>query len=196
MGVASAQGCSYFGLRMAYPGRVGVTITYQSFGQSNALRYGVRPVIEIPINRINVEQKDKNGITVDEAWNMIGVGITGEEKVGNTLTANINLPTDYTVISKQWYSNDSRKTTGGAAIANATKNTYLLTSNEANKYIYVVVTAQKEDGTKEQFTAITTEIVKKLEVSVTLNMKSYTYGEEKAIPSVDGNTGNGEVTYY
>ena len=196
LGVASAQGCSYFGLRMAYPGRVGVTITYQSFGQSNALRYGVRPVIEIPINRINVEQKDKNGITVDEAWNMMGVGITGEEKVGNTLTANINLPTDYTVISKQWYSNDSRKTTGGAAIANATGDTYLLTSNEANKYIYVVVTAQKEDGTKEQFTAITTEIVKKLEVSVTLNMKSYTYGEEKAIPSVDGNTGNGEVTYY
>ena len=196
LGVASAQGCSYFGLRMAYPGRVGVTVTFQSYGQSNALRYGVRPVIEIPINRINVEQKDKNGITVDEAWNMMGVGITGEEKVGNTLTANINLPTDYTVISKQWYSNDSRKTTGGTAIANATGDTYLLTSNEANKYIYVVVTAQKEDGTKEQFTAITMEIVKKLEVSVTLNMKSYTYGEEKAIPSVDGNTGNGEVTYY
>ena len=196
LGVASAQGCSYFGLRMAYPGRVSITIIYQSFGQSNALRYGVRPVIEIPINRINVEQKDKNGITVEEAWNMMGVGITGEEKVGNTLTANISLPADYTVISKQWYSNDSKETIGGTAIANATGDTYLLTSNEANKYIYVVVTAQKADGTKEQFTAITTESVKKTEVSVTLNMESYTYGEEKAIPSVDGNTGNGEVTYY
>ncbi len=186
----------HFSMHTVHSNGIGGCRLYNSYGGDNLKAYGLRPVISLNISQINTDDKTKNGITTDSAWNLMGVGITGEEKVGNTLTANINLPTDYTVISKQWYSNDSRKTTGGTTIANATGDTYLLTSNEANKYIYVLVTAQKEDGTKEQFTAITTESVKKLEVSVTLNMKSYTYGEEKAIPSVDGNTGNGEVTYY
>ena len=186
----------HFSMHTVHSNGIGGCRLYNSYGGDNLKAYGLRPVISLNISQINTDDKTKNGIATDSAWNIMGVGITGEEKVGKTLTTNINLPTDYTVISKQWYSNDLRKTTGGAAIANATGDTYLLTSNEANKYIYVVVTAQKEDGTKEQFTAITTESVKKTEVSVTLNMESYTYGEEKAIPSVDGNTGNGEVTYY
>ena len=156
----------------------------------------VYPVVSLNRSQLDTDDKTKNGITTDSAWNIMGVGITGEEKVGKTLTANISLPADYTVISKQWYSNDSKETIGGTAIANATGDTYLLTSNEANKYVYVVVTAQKADGTTKQFTAITAEKIKKHEITPTLNMKSYTYGEEKAIPSVDGNTGNGEVTYY
>ena len=156
----------------------------------------VYPVVSLNRSQLDTDDKTKNGITTDSAWNIMGVGITGEEKVGKTLTANISLPADYTVISKQWYSNDSKETTGGTAIANATGDTYLLTSNEANKYVYVVVTAQKADGTTRQFTAITLEKIKKHEITPTLKMESYAYGEEKAIPSVEGNTENGTVTYY
>ena len=148
---------------------------------------------------LNLEETGKDGLTADTAWNIIGVDITGEEKVGNTLTANISLPADYTVISKQWYSNDSRKTTGGTAIANATGNTYLLTSNEANKYIYVVVTAQKADGTTKQFTAITTESVKNLEITVTLGTTTYVYdgtAKEPVITVKDGSTTLTFGTHY
>ena len=186
----------HFSMHTVHSNGIGGCRLYNSYGGDNLKAYGLRPVISLNISQINTDDKTKNGITTDLAWNIMGVGITGEEKVGQTLTANISLPADYTVISKQWYSNDSKETTGGTAIANATGDTYLLTSNEANKYVYVVVTAQKADGTTKQFAAITMESVKKTEVSVTLNMESYTYGEEKAIPSVDGNTGNGEVTYY
>ena len=189
-----------FDMRYAYSSYVVGHCLYGSNGDVYTSSYGVRPVVSLSSkDMLNLEETGKDGLTADTAWNIIGVDITGEEKVGNTLTANISLPADYTVISKQWYSNDSRKTTGGTAIANATKNTYLLTSNEANKYIYVVVTAQKADGTTKQFTAITTESVKNLEITVTLGTTTYVYdgtAKEPVITVKDGSTTLTSGTHY
>ena len=191
---------AYFSMLDAYSSNVSSGGLYASFDGIKTPSYGLHPVVSLSSkDMLNLEETGKDGLTADTAWNIIGVDITGEEKVGNTLTANISLPADYTVISKQWYSNDSRKTTGGTAIANATKNTYLLTSNEANKYIYVVVTAQKADGTTKQFTAITTESVKNLEITVTLGTTTYVYdgtAKEPVITVKDGSTTLTSGTHY
>ena len=196
----SEDAYAYYGLNTACAAYVGDLSSVLLAGYVNAPSCGLRPVVSLSSkDMLNLEETGKNGLTADTAWNIIGVDITGEEKVGNTLTANISLPADYTVISKQWYSNDSRKTTGGTAIANATGNTYLLTSNEANKYIYVVVTAQKADGTTKQFTAITTESVKNLEITVTLGTTTYTYdgtAKEPVITVKDGSTTLTSGTHY
>ena len=191
---------AYFSMLDAYSSNVSSGGLYASFDGIKTPSYGLHPVVSLSSkDMLNLEETGKDGLTADTAWNIIGVDITGEEKVGNTLTANISLPADYTVISKQWYSNDSRKTTGGTAIANATGNTYLLTSNEANKYIYVVVTAQKADGTTKQFTAITTESVKNLEITVTLGTTTYVYdgtAKEPVITVKDGSTTLTFGTHY
>ena len=191
---------AYFSMLDAYSSNVSSGGLYASFDGIKTPSYGLHPVVSLSSkDMLNLEETGKDGLTADTAWNIIGVDITGEEKVGNTLTANISLPADYTVISKQWYSNDSRKTTGGTAIANATGNTYLLTSNEANKYIYVVVTAQKADGTTKQFTAITTESVKNLEITVTLGTTTYVYdgtAKEPVITVKDGSTTLTSGTHY
>ena len=76
------------------------------------------------------------------------VTISGYNTVGDTLTANVTgtSPSDATK-SYQWYTNTSDSVTGGSPIATATSSTFTLTSSQAGKYIYVVVTCSKENYT-------------------------------------------------
>ena len=75
------------------------------------------------------------------------VTITGNNVVGETLTAtNTTTPSDVTK-TYQWYTNTSDSTSGGSAIANATSSTFTLTSSQVGKYIYATITCSKTNYT-------------------------------------------------
>lgn len=67
-----------------------------------------------------------------------GVTISGDPKVGETLTANLE-PTYATNPVFAWYVSDTNANTGGTAIDGATSKTYVITADMEGKYIYVVV---------------------------------------------------------
>lgn len=66
-----------------------------------------------------------------------GVSLSGENKVGETLTANVE-PSDATV-SYSWYVSDSADAVDWTKIEGADKETYTLTASEIGKFIKVVV---------------------------------------------------------
>ena len=75
------------------------------------------------------------------------VTISGNNVVGEKLTAsNTATPSDVTK-TYQWYTNTSDSTTGGSSINGATSNEYTLTSSEVGKYIYATITCNKTNYT-------------------------------------------------
>ncbi len=94
------------------------------------------------------------------------VTITGNNIVGETLTANVTDTSPVASYSYEWYTNTSPSTSGGTKINGATSSTYQVTASDMGKYIYVVVTADKENYTSTSFSDVVdaannvTEIVK------------------------------------
>ena len=84
------------------------------------------------------------------------VSISGANVNGGTLTVNTSgiVPTGCS-LSYQWYSNTSNSMMGGTAIIGATSNTYTITSDVLGKYIYIWVTASKENYATAVYSAIT-----------------------------------------
>ena len=78
--------------------------------------------------------------------------LAGTATVGQTLTASTSGMSVTNATSAgtsgwiyQWYRNATNTTTGGTLITGATGNTYLLTSSEQNKYVYVTVQPKRND---------------------------------------------------
>ena len=94
------------------------------------------------------------------------VTITGNNIVGETLTANVTDTSPVASYSYEWYTNTSPSTSGGTKINGATSSTYQVTASDMGKYIYVVVTASKANYTSTSFSDVVdvtnnvTEIVK------------------------------------
>ena len=75
------------------------------------------------------------------------VTISGNNVVGETLTAtNSTTPSDVTK-TYQWYTNTSDSTSGGSPINGATSSTFTLTSSQVGKYIYATITCSKANYT-------------------------------------------------
>ena len=73
--------------------------------------------------------------------------------------------------------------------------TTVATTMAMNGYQYrcIIGNAQYASAATSNAATLT---VKKLDITPTVNMTGYTYGGTKSEPSVEGNTGNGTVTYY
>jgi len=75
------------------------------------------------------------------------VAITGNNVVGEKLTASTtSTPSDVTK-TYQWYTNTSDSVTGGTAISGATSSEFTLTSAQVGKYIYATITCSKANYT-------------------------------------------------
>ena len=72
------------------------------------------------------------------------VKITGTNTWDNTLKAEVT-NTNSATLSYQWYVYSKESTSNGTAIDGATENTYKVSSDYVGKYIYVVVSASKEN---------------------------------------------------
>ena len=84
------------------------------------------------------------------------VKITGNNEVGSILTANLtNTTPDADSYTYQWYTHTENLTTGGTLISGATSNTLTVTNSHVGKYIYVVVTAIKNNSISKSFSDIT-----------------------------------------
>ena len=83
------------------------------------------------------------------------VTITGTNQYGSTLTAETIVSPEDATLTYQWYSNTENSTSGGTPIDGANKKEYTVGDGLVGKYIYVVVTAEKENYDKISFTDIT-----------------------------------------
>ena len=114
------------------------------------------------------------------------VVISGANTWGQTLTATITdtdpIADSYTCT---WYSNTSNSTSGGTSLGNANvsnkKCSYTISKEQVGKYIYVVITATKEDFNNKEIKDITdttnnvTERVAKQNLTVTSTNYSGNY---------------------
>ena len=112
---------------------------------------------------VNIKVKAKSGanykeaeetysITVSDAAITGGsVTITGINGVGETLTASVEDTTPKATYTYEWYRNNEDSMSGGTKIDGETSNTYTLTNDDIGKYIYVVVTASKQNYTPITF---------------------------------------------
>ena len=84
------------------------------------------------------------------------VNINGANKVGSTLTVDTSgiFPKDCT-LKYQWYASFENSTQNGTAINGAKNESYVVTSNDVGKYIYVEVTASKKNYATTKFADIT-----------------------------------------
>ena len=125
------------------------------------------------------------------------IKITGTNKYGETLTANISgiTPKNCDKYTYQWYSNTSNSTTGGTAITGATKQTYVVGKGLIGKYIYVEVKAEKAnyetttfkditDASENTSASVITKSITDTSISVTLNPKSFIYDGSEKTPTV------------
>lgn len=103
------------------------------------------------------------------------VTISGTPKYGNTLNvikSNITLSNhDATGItySYQWYYNNNDSITGGTLISGATSSTYKISESVIGKYLYVVVTAKKDNYRDGVFVSAVSSVVRKLDGYITLS---------------------------
>ncbi len=98
------------------------------------------------------EAEETYTITVSDAAITGGsVTITGVNGVGEKLTAVVEDTTPKGAYSYEWYRNNEDSTTGGTKIDGETSNEYTLTNEDIGKYIYVVVTASKQNYTPITF---------------------------------------------
>ena len=134
-------------------------------------------------------------VTVNKGTLSGSVSIGGSAIYNSTLTAFVNNK-NYASVSYQWYSNSTNSTSGGTAISGATSSTYQIGSGMVGKYIYVVVTMTKTNYNMLTVRDATFSAVAKADITPTVDMTGYVYGETKSSPSISGNSGNGTVTYY
>ena len=84
------------------------------------------------------------------------VNIKGVNKVGSTLTVDTSeIIPNGCGLSYQWYVSSEILAQNGTAINGAKNESYVVTSNDVGKYIYVEVTASKKNYTTEKFVDIT-----------------------------------------
>ena len=84
------------------------------------------------------------------------VNIKGVNKVGSTLTVDTSeIIPNGCGLSYQWYVSSEVLAQNGTAINGAKNESYVVTSNDIGKYIYVEVTASKKNYTTEKFVDIT-----------------------------------------
>ena len=84
------------------------------------------------------------------------VNIKGVNKVGSTLTVDTSeIIPNGCGFSYQWYVSSEILAQNGTAINGAKNESYVVTSNDIGKYIYVEVTASKKNYTTEKFVDIT-----------------------------------------
>ena len=84
------------------------------------------------------------------------VKITGDNDVGKTLIAMLtNTSPNADNYIYQWYTNTENSTTGGTLISDVTTNTLSVDSSYVGKYIYVIVTANKDNYISTSFSDIT-----------------------------------------
>ena len=81
-------------------------------------------------------------VTISNGTLSGSVNITGTNKVGSTLTANVT-NTDNATLKYQWWYSSSSTATSGTNISGATSSTYSPTATYIGKYIGVTVTASK-----------------------------------------------------
>ena len=161
-------------------------------------------------NRANVVKISKQFI-IEKTKITGNVKIAGTNQYGETLTAETTVNPSDATLTYQWYSNTNNATTGGTAIDGATGKTYKVGSGLVGKYIYVVVTAKKEnyaDATFSDITDVTTnesETVEKANLSKPTVTGTYTYngasqtvslnGYNSETMNVSGNTGTDAGDY-
>ena len=76
---------------------------------------------------------------------------TNDPSAGNILSAEVTVNPSDAKLEYQWYTSTSNATSGGTPITGATSYRYTLTDNEINKYVYVVVKAQKDNYNDNTF---------------------------------------------
>ena len=109
-------------------------------------------------NKANYELTgDKKEFEITEAVITGSVKIEGKATYGQKLTAKVeNLTPSDANLKYQWFSNTTNSTTGGTALTEiTTNNTYTVGKGLVGKYIYVVVTASKDNFESKTFTDIT-----------------------------------------
>ena len=82
------------------------------------------------------------------------VTIKGHNVVGQTLTTEVMDTTPIGRYTYKWYRNETNSTTGGTAIAGATGLDYTVTNDDIGKYIYVEVTASRDNYDSVKFSDI------------------------------------------
>ena len=124
------------------------------------------------------------------------VTITGTNKVGSTLTALVKVTPADADLTYSWYYNDTNSTSGGTLIVAETNGKYVIGNNTSvdlvGKYIYVVVTATKDNYKTQTFTDITdkdtngSDTVRKVITSfeVTLDNDKFEYDGTPKTPNV------------
>ena len=105
------------------------------------------------------------------------VSVSGNVIYGETLTANItsNTTPKADKYTYQWYMNSSNSTSGGTKINGATSNKIVLGYDQINKYIYVVVTASKNNYRSTTFSNKANDKVAKRAITVTADSNSKVY---------------------
>ena len=84
------------------------------------------------------------------------VSIKGVNKVGSTLTVDTSgIVPKGCLLKYQWYVSSENSTQNGTAIDGARNESYVVTSNDVEKYIYVEVTASKKNYATTKFADIT-----------------------------------------
>ena len=85
------------------------------------------------------DQSGRNTITINKATGSVTVTITGENIVGQKLTAEVNTKSDGN-LSYQWWYSELEGATSGTAIPNANSSTYTVEETYSGKYIGCTVT--------------------------------------------------------
>ena len=133
------------------------------------------------------------------------VTITGTNKVGSTLVALVNVTPADADLTYSWYYNNTNSTNGGTLIVTETEGKYVIGSNTSvdlvGKYIYVVVTATKDNHKTQTFTDITdkdtngSDTVRRVITSfdVTLDNDKFEYDGTPKTPNVTVKAENTEL---
>ena len=144
--------------------------------------------------------------TIEEAKIGPSVRISGNMEWGSTLSADTAVSPGDATLTYQWYWSETASTENGTAIEGATKATYTIDSSLIGKYIYVVVTAEKENYKTEVFSYVTETAVERMKVAKPSVTGVYVYNGEEIEATlvgfdsskmiVDGNiaTEDGEYT--
>ena len=139
------------------------------------------------------------------------VTITGTNQYGSTLTAQTNVNPEDATLTYQWYSNTTNSTNGGTPIDGANRKDYTIGDGLVGKYIYVVVTAKKDNYNEVTFSDITdptnngSATVMKISIQKPTATGNYTYngtnqtltlnGFDAGNMTVSGNTGTDAGNY-
>lgn len=138
--------------------------------------------------------------TIGSSINSVSIASYSSQKyVGDTLTASPSLSVSGAVVDYQWYRIDSSTTNltnlksaieAGTAVAidGATESKYSLTSEDAGKYIAVLVSGSEEDGYYGEAMAYVSKVVIEKVTSATIDGNAYVGTTLTAIPSSEDAT--------